>query len=245
MNGKSEMQHEQDEQAAEEKVQEMIPTKEIIERVNNPPPTREDIEHKQQIIFKIQKYQDSGRFGHIVKTQLKFDQPYDELSEMHIENLENMLSRIRIHLDNKNLDKFYDSMLKGGAMVYEEVVSPFYDIYGFADMITSNDEFMCCWERFKIENNFPSVDSTSQMLFMIAQTTLVAHHMAQQYEPVEPKSEMEGPSHSVDEVIASIENGDNTQLSTIDENKELVIKDDTTSKDEDIPLANVKVGEHF
>ena len=235
----------EEEQKIDQQIQQMLPTKEIIERVENPPPTRENIDHKQQIIFKIQKYQDSRRFGHIVREQLKFNQPYDELDKMPIENLENMLSRIRIHLDNKNLDRFYDSIVKSGAVAYEQIVSPFYDIEGFADILTENEEFWWTWERFKIENNFPAVNSTSQMLFMIAQATLMAHHMPREYEPTEMQ-----PPPPVDTIIANIENDTPTPLPTIDENKELIIvdndKNDTTKKEKiEQQITHLTIGSDF
>ena len=68
------------------------------------------------------------RFGNIVKNQLKFNQSDDQLSQMSLEQLENMLSHIRIHLDNLNIDGFYKMMINSLAVMYEQVLSPFYDI---------------------------------------------------------------------------------------------------------------------
>ena len=231
----------EDDQKIDDKIQQMLPTKEIIQRVENPPPTREDIDTKQQIIFKIQKYQDSRRFGHIVREQLKFNQPFDVLNEMPIENLENMLSRIRIHLDNKNLDRFYDSVVKSGAVAYEQIVSPFYDIEGFADILTENEEFWWVWERFKIENNFPAVNPTSQMLFMIVQATLMAHHMPREEEHTEMK-----PPPPIETIIANIENDTPTTLPPIDENKELIIIDkDDKSEPTNQQITHLTLGSDF
>ena len=204
---------------------------EIVQQVENPPPTQEDIDKKQQLIFKIQKYQDSARFGNIVKNQLKFNQTYDELTDMPIENLDNMLARIRIHLDNKNLDKFYDSMLTSMCLTYEQLVSLVYDIDGFTDiLLDDNETFMNCWERFKIENNFPAVNPTTQMLFMIGQATIMAHHL----EP-RPTDTIESPP-SVDDVLAKIE-GQNVKLPTIPENNEITIVD----KDDIKPQPTIEV----
>ena len=211
MSDKSSVKNEASESKSEltdAKIQEMIPTKQIIKEIENPPPQVEDFDEKQRLIFKIQRYQDSRRFGHIVREQLKFNQSFDELNEMPIENLQNLVSRIRIHLDNKNLDRFYDSMVKSGAVAYEQIVTPFYDIEGFADMLTENEDFWC-FERFKIEHNFPSVDPTTQMIYMIAQTTLLAHHLLREYEN-EPEPIQNVPSP--EEVIAQIEKGEKTLL---------------------------------
>ena len=138
----------------------------------------ENSESKQKLIFTIQKYQDSSRFGKLVKYELGFKQTFVELSEKSESELENILERIRTHLDNKNLDKFYENMATSIAITYEQALSPIYNVDGFSDMLLDNDDFWNCYERYRIESNFPSVNPTTQMLFMIAQTTIMAHHLA-------------------------------------------------------------------
>ena len=146
--------------------------KDILKRIDEKP------EVKQNLIFKIQKYQDSRLFGEIVKVQLGFKQSFDQLNEKSSEELENMLSRIRIHLDNRNLDAFYERAAESAAYLYEGAVSTVYDIDGFADLLLDSDDFWSIYERFKIENNFPIVNPTVQLAFMIAQSTIMAHNLA-------------------------------------------------------------------
>jgi hypothetical protein len=211
----------------------IVDTNEIVKQLNNPPPTRENIDYKQSLIFKIQKYQDSSRFGNIVKNELKFNDTYDTLDKMTIENLENILSRIRIHLDNKNLDKFYDNMVQSVALTYETTMSYFYDIDGFSDILLDNDQFWNCWERFKIENNMPSVNSSAQMLFMVAQATLMAHHLP----PSDKYDDNDTDIPTPDDVIADIENNIYTTLPTIPENNNDMI---ITDNDIDKPKVEIK-----
>ena len=138
----------------------------------------ENSEAKQKLIFTIQKYQDSNRFGKIVKYELGFKESFVELSQKSESELENILHRIRSHLDNKNLDKFYENMATSLAITYEQAMSTIYPIDGFSDMLLDNEDFWNSYERYRIESNFPSVDSTTQMMFMIVQTTVMAHHFA-------------------------------------------------------------------
>ena len=138
----------------------------------------ENSESKQKLIFTIQKYQDSSRFGKIVKYELGFKQSFVELSEKTESELENILNRIRSHLDNKNIDKFYENMATSVAITYEQVLSPMYNIDGFTDLLLDNEEFWTCWERYRIESEFPAVNATTQMMFMVGQMTIMAHHLA-------------------------------------------------------------------
>ena len=160
----------------------------------------ENTEEKKKLIFTIQKYQDSLRFGKTVKFELGFKKSFTELSEMSEVDLENMLYRIRRHLDNKNLDKFYENMASTIAITYEQSLSMIYPIHGFSDMLLESEDFWNCYERYRIESEFPSVNPLTQMCFMIAQYTLIAHHT--------PSSDdeyvMEDPL-PVQQILASIE----------------------------------------
>ena len=184
--------------------------KNILENVEN-------TETKQKLIFTIQKYQDSSRFGKIVKYELGFKDTFTELSEKPENELENMLHRIRTHLDNKNLDKFYENMATTAAITYEQAMSLVYPIDGFSDLLLDNEDFWNSFERFRIESELPYVNHTTQMLFMIAQFTIIAHH-TRNSEPTEPY-EMKGPE-SLETIMEEIEQPTN----------ELVITDTDTTK---------------
>ena len=176
----------------------------------------ENSEEKQNLIFKIQKYQDSRLFGDIVKTHLGFKQGYDELNDKSINDLENMLSRIRIHLDNRNLDQFYERAAESMALVYEAAVSTVYDIDGFADLLLDSEDFWNIYERFKIENNFPAVNPAVQLAFIITQSTFMAHHTKPAIDPnnpqfMEPPPPLETILEGIEEDKKEEEKADQTQ----------------------------------
>ena len=156
-------------------------------------------DEKKQLIFTIQKYQDSLRFGKIVKFELGFKESFTELSAKSDMDLENILYRIRQHLDNKHLDKFYENMATTLAITYEQALSIIYPIYGFSDMLLENDDFWNCYERYRIESQFPSINPVTQMLFMIGQFTLIAHHTE------ETVSQSMDPPPAIDDVLSAIE----------------------------------------
>ena len=179
--------------------------------------TVENTESKRNLIFKIQKYQDSSRFGKIVKYELGFKETFVELSDKSENDLENMLHRIRTHLDNKNLDKFYENMATTLAITYETTLSPFYNIDGFSDMLLENEDFWNSYERLRIETEFPSINPTTQMLFMIAQLTIIAHHTRDiEYEDDKPHI-MEAPPE-LETIIEGIEEGSDVVITDPDDN---------------------------
>lgn len=188
----------------------------------------ENTEEKKKLIFTIQKYQDSLRFGKTVKYELGFKQSFTELSDMTEMDLENMLYRIRRHLDNKNLDKFYENMASTIAITYEQTLSMVYPIYGFSDMLLENEDFWNCYERYRIESEFPSVNPLTQMCFMVAQFTLIAHHTA---DTVDENYEMEAPP-AIDDILSTIEEEKTQDLQIVD-------KDETT----EVEIKPVALGE--
>ena len=100
-----------------------------------------------------------------------------------------------------------------------------YNIDGFSDMLLENEDFWNCYERFRIESNMPSVNPTTQMLFMIAQTTIIAHHTSKQQSDShsEYEYEMEPPAE-LETIIEDIENSPKSELVITD-------KDDTPIED--------------
>ena len=147
---------------------------------------------KQTIIYRIMKYQDNKRFKEIVKgLGIKYN--YDQLCKKSIENLKDILERIRINIDNRNLDDFYNLILKNTSLTFESVVSNFYDIDGFQEMLMNDEQFLDTWEKFKIENELPNVPPSIQML-MIVSRCMITCNLQNKYLKENPQTTMAPPS---------------------------------------------------
>lgn len=192
----------------------------------------ENTENKKKLIFLIQKYQDSLRFGKMVKYELGFKETFPELSDKSELDLENMVHRIRSHLDNKHLDKFYENMATTVAITYEQTMSLLYPIPNFSDMLLENEDFWNCYERFRIESEFPSVNPITQMAFMIAQTTIIAHHTQPTEDMVEDYTMEEPPP--LETIMEELEGP--TQ-------KDMIIKDEPSETDTLLEIENISLGQ--
>ena len=125
--------------------------------------------------MKILKYQESKRFGDRIKKGLGIKYTRAQLLKCSNENLGAILYRIRTFLNNSNLDAVFEHMARYTARSYEELVSNFYDIEGFSDLLLSNPAFWDAFERWKIEKEMPEIPPSFQMLYMIISTTYLAH----------------------------------------------------------------------
>lgn len=157
-----------------------------------------DSKEKQTLIMTIRKYQDNQRFKKFVTKDLGVNDTYGTLNKKSISTLKDILERIRVNLDNRNVDKMLDAMAKNGSVVYEKVLSSWYDIDGFTDNLFSQESFLDCLEKVKIETNLPRIPPSVQMGYIVLQTTLLTHELNKSKKP---KTEMEGPPDFEDLVI--------------------------------------------
>lgn len=133
------------------------------------------INDKESLIMKIQKYQSSRRFGQIITKELKISQSREQLIKLSIDRLENILHRIRLHLNNRNLDSIFENMAVTCAKGYEASITPFYNIEGFSELLLNNPGFWDAFERWKIEREMPNIPPGIQLAYIIASTTITAH----------------------------------------------------------------------
>jgi hypothetical protein len=130
---------------------------------------------KEKIMMKILKYQENKRFGDRIKKGLGIKYTRQQLLKCSIDNLESILYRIRTFLNNSNLDAVFEHMARYSATSYEELVSSFYDIEGFSDLLLSNPAFWDAFEKWKIEREMPEIPSSLQLVYLIISTTYLAH----------------------------------------------------------------------
>ena len=167
---------------------------------------------RQKLIHIIQKYQSSERFGKYVRSELKISYTAESLSKKTTSQLQAILDKIRLHLDNQNLNKIYDGALFSSTAAVEAFSKPLgINVDGFNTMLMNNEEFLNCWERFKCESVMPTIPSHVQMCFILGQTYFLAYAINKQKEYKEPPE--------VTELINEID-------------KEFESKTDKTSSDE-------------
>ena len=182
-----------------------------------------DTQEKSKLIYQILKYIDSPRFGTYIKKTLKISPNYNSLLKKSIKNLNETLDRIRINLDNRNLDGFYQSMLVNATLSFETMMENFYSIEGFSDSLMNNPHFLDSVERYKIENigKMPSIPPSLQMIFIMSQTAMICHSVSKKKSHTQSTQTMEPP-----------------QLTT-QQQKDLDIIDDEKSEMGDDPIGSV------
>ena len=134
---------------------------------------------KEKLILKILKYLNSKRFGQKLKTDLGLKYTRQQLLKCSNDNLEGILFRIRNYLNTQNMDLVFEHMARYSAKGYEDLVSNFYNIEGFSDLLMQNPAFWDAFERWKIEHEMPDIHPSMQLVYIIASTTYIAHLQTQ------------------------------------------------------------------
>ena len=167
------------------------PTKKQIQQYDD----LQHVEEKQNMILIIQKYQSSEMFGTYIKKDLKVSYTEEQLNHKSVKQLHQILTKIRINLDNKNLSKMYDNVLFGATMMIETISKPIVNVDGFNQLLKENEQFASCWERVKCESVMPTIPSHLQMMLILGQTYFMAYAM----------NKVNNPSPEVQQIIADVE----------------------------------------
>lgn len=172
---------------------------------------------RQNLIHIIQKYQSSERFGTFIRSELKITYTAEALSKKTIPQLQSILDKIRLHLDNQNLNKIYDSVLFSSTAFIETMSKPIgVNVDGFSTLLLENEEFLNCWERIKCETVMPTVPSHIQMIFILGQTYFLAYAINKQKDYKAPPE--------VQEVIDEVLNENETKTNESKEKEDIIEK---------------------
>jgi len=132
-------------------------------------------EIRQALILKIQRYQNSERFGAFVKKELHINHSVAKLQQMTTEKLENLLIQIRLALDQRGIDHFFDVLATSGVVGLEKCVNPVYECSGFGQRLLANEQFWDCYERIKLEYTMPNIPPHLHMMMLIGTTMVLTH----------------------------------------------------------------------
>lgn len=132
---------------------------------------------REKLIMKIIKYQDNKRFGEYVRKKLSINYTRSQLIKLNSKRLEQLLNRIRINLNNRNVDVVFNNMAKTMSIGLEKSVTPFWNVDGFSDNLLMNPSFWEVFEKWKIEQELPDIPPYLQLSYIITSTMLITHQM--------------------------------------------------------------------
>jgi hypothetical protein len=165
------------EEVAESKIEDFVVKDATPKKSRSRPSTtyKGTVSERQELIFKIRKYFKSKVFGEYLVNDT--DISHTNLNRKSMTDLQNIYESIVIEVEHFNIDNIFESAIKATCNVYEQTLSPFYDIHGFTDTLCGSTQFWALIERYKIETSLPKLSPAKQLLLLIGQTTYLQHQM--------------------------------------------------------------------
>ena len=155
-------------------------------------------EDREKLIWKIKKYFSSKRFSQYLQKEIGIHYTQAQLRKKTTPQLHNILNRVRVALDNMNVDNMIDGTLKTGCVFLEKTLDEIYNIDGFTDMLWENQQFLNALERTKIETDIPTIPPHIQLSVICLQTAIICHKLNELKlppKPIEPPTEPPEPQN--------------------------------------------------
>ena len=147
----------------------------VFDRIDKSAENSQDSHKRQLQIAKILKYQESKFFNPLLKKSMKLSHTHETLSKKNNEQLEAVLNRMRVCLDQQTVHSFYNNLAEQGTVMTEKLLQNVYNIDGFAEDIKNNEHFWITFERFKIESDLPTIPIGFQLAQVLFTTAVVQH----------------------------------------------------------------------
>jgi hypothetical protein len=149
----------------------------------NPKDLTEDekvIQQKQNLIYKIQKYGNSKRFGDFLRKECKFKYDDASLRKLSVQELQFEYAKQESALGGKSNGTLVDNGIKHTAMLVETMVcnkTPL-QVKGTVDKCWTDDHFLDLLERVKLKYSvspLEKMDPVIECSFILFQTGLLMH----------------------------------------------------------------------
>lgn len=150
----------------------------ILSRKNN---DIGDVKEHQKYLIKLQRYGASERFSEYLK-KMNFKLDIDHLKKLHVEELKEMLERVRITINSRDTNNMINGLVFSGTQIMEtiainnEVIKKYVNLKGFSSMLQNDESFKDIIEQLNLEYNDISTLSPEKRLgFVLVMTAMKCH----------------------------------------------------------------------
>lgn len=142
--------------------------------------TPENIKEHQEHVLMLSRYGTSERFSKYLKG-LSFDLAPNKLKKMELEELKELLQRVRTSINNKNTTGVFQEFAIGGVQMIEGIsvntaLNKKIKIKGLSKALQNDHVFMDLLEQIQLENqNLAYVSPYTRLVYTILMTSMRIH----------------------------------------------------------------------
>jgi hypothetical protein len=140
----------------------------------------EKIEKHQEMVIMLSRYGQSKRFAEFLKS-MGFNLSVTHLKKCELDELEEILARVKTAINNKNVSNFWEELAFGVIQTGEIIctktsLSQRIKIQGISEMLKSDDTFLDLLEQVELENqNLTYVSPYIRMLYAVVGSAMKCH----------------------------------------------------------------------
>lgn len=144
------------------------------------PKQEDDVKQHQEYVLMLSRYGASPRFGKYLK-ELTFNLSTQKLKKMPLEELQDLLERVRTSVANKTVSDVWSESVLGGLAMGENIVTMTklgekIKIQGLSEALKEDECFLDLLEELKLENqNLAYVSPYVRLSYMILTTGARVH----------------------------------------------------------------------
>lgn len=146
------------------KAEEKTIIKEIVKEV----PNEDEVKEHQEHVIMLSRYGQSKRFADYLKS-MGFVLSVDKLQKKPLQELKELLNRVRVSLDNKNTSNFWNNMVFGGigtveALAVNSRLNEKIKLRGVTEVLQQDHTFLDLIEQLELESQIMSYTSPQMRL---------------------------------------------------------------------------------
>ena len=140
----------------------------------------EDIKKHQELVIMLSRYGQSRRFAEFLKS-MNFTLTVSQLKKMELGELEELHTRVKTAIDNKNTSNFWEemvfSMVQTGEIVCSKTaIGRKVKIQGITEMLRSDETFLDLVEQIELENqNIAYTSPYVRLIYSVVSSAMKCH----------------------------------------------------------------------
>ena len=140
----------------------------------------EEVKKHQELVIMLSRYGQSRRFSEFLKS-MNFTLTVSQLKKMEVDDLEELHTRVKTAIDNKNTSNFWEemvfSMIQTGEIVCVKTsIGQRVKIQGITEMLRSDETFLDLVEQIELENqNIAYTSPYVRLIYSVVSSAMKCH----------------------------------------------------------------------
>jgi hypothetical protein len=152
--------------------------KEVVKEITRP--DDEQLKHHQNLVIMLSRYGSSKRFGTFLK-EMSFDLSVNKLKKLDVNELEELLVRVKTSVNQKNVSNFWEELVLGLVQTGEVLtvstsLGKRFKIQGLHDVLKNDPNFLDILEQIQLDHqNLTYASPETRLIYCVVTSAMKCH----------------------------------------------------------------------